>query len=102
MAGHGAARSAAYDAAARQQQRQLFMGMNAYERHKKMVHDLVAYYGGQAPQGGQVRPLPCLPRPLRRLRPGGHPAPSLPGRRRSAAPAAPGCVRHRPAAQPWP
>ncbi|EFN56799.1 hypothetical protein CHLNCDRAFT_22127 [Chlorella variabilis] len=30
--------------------------MNAYERHKKMVHDLVAYYGGQAPQGGQAGP----------------------------------------------
>ena len=29
-------------------------GMNAYDRHKKMVHDLVAYYGGQLPQGGQA------------------------------------------------
>lgn len=29
-------------------------GMNAYERHKKMVHDLVAFYGGQLPQGGQA------------------------------------------------
>lgn len=28
--------------------------MNAYDRHKKMVHDLVAFYGGQLPQGGQA------------------------------------------------
>lgn len=29
-------------------------GMNAYDRHQKMVHDLVTYYGGQLPQGGQA------------------------------------------------
>lgn len=54
MAGFGAARSAAFDAVARQQQRQLFQGMSAHDRHRKMVHDLVAYYGGQLPQEGQV------------------------------------------------
>jgi hypothetical protein len=55
MAGFGAARSAAYDAVSRQQQRQLFQGMSAHDRHRKMVHDLVAYYGGQLPREGQVR-----------------------------------------------
>ena len=53
--GFGAARAAAYDAAGRAQQRQLFMGMSAHDRHRKMVHDLVAYYGAQLPSGEQVR-----------------------------------------------
>lgn len=57
MSGRGAARAAAADAAARAQQRQLFMGMNAYDRHRKMMADLARYYGMQLPSGdGQVRP----------------------------------------------
>jgi hypothetical protein len=52
--GFGAARAAVFDASSRQQQRQQFMGMNAYDRHKKMVHDLITYYGGKLPQAGQV------------------------------------------------
>ena len=52
--GFGAARAAAYDAAARQAQRQQFMGLDAYQRHRKMVQDLITYYGGQLPAGGQV------------------------------------------------
>lgn len=55
MAGRGAALAAAFDSAARQRQRQQFMGMNAFDRHRKLVHDLVAYYGAQLPAGGQVR-----------------------------------------------
>ncbi|PSC75724.1 FRA10AC1 like [Micractinium conductrix] len=54
--GFGAARAAAYDAAGRAQQRQLFMGMSAHDRHRKMVHDLVAYYGAQLPSGEQTGP----------------------------------------------
>lgn len=56
MSGHGAARAAAADAAARAQHRQLFMGLNAFDRHKKMMADLVQYYGVQLPAGGQVSP----------------------------------------------
>ncbi|KAL4419431.1 hypothetical protein ABPG77_006358 [Micractinium sp. CCAP 211/92] len=56
MAGRGAALAAAYDTAARHNQRQQFMGMNAYDRHRKLVHDLVAYYGAQLPSGGQAGP----------------------------------------------
>ncbi len=59
MAGRGAALAAAYDTAARHNQRQQFMGMNAYDRHRKLVHDLVAYYGAQLPSGGQVRDAAC-------------------------------------------
>lgn len=54
--GFGAARAAVFDASSRQQQRQQFMGMNAYDRHKKMVHDLITYYGGKLPQAGQTAP----------------------------------------------
>lgn len=69
MAGRGAALAAAYDSAARQRQHQQFLGMNAYDRHRKLVHDLVAYYGAHLPAGGQVgaacgasRSLPGLSR----------------------------------------
>ena len=58
--GFGAARAAAYDAAARQAQRQQFLGMDAYQRHRKMVQDLITYYGGQLPAGGQVCGWPWL------------------------------------------
>ncbi|KAL4444099.1 hypothetical protein ABPG75_011836 [Micractinium tetrahymenae] len=56
MAGRGAALAAAYDSAARQRQRQQFLGISAFDRHKKLVHDLVAYYGAQLPAGGQAGP----------------------------------------------
>lgn len=56
MAGRGAALAAAYDSAARQRQHQQFLGMNAYDRHRKLVHDLVAYYGAHLPAGGQAGP----------------------------------------------
>jgi hypothetical protein len=45
MSGFNAVQAAAYDAAARQRHRQQFLGMSAYDRHKKMVHDLATYYG---------------------------------------------------------
>ncbi|KAL4855321.1 hypothetical protein ACK3TF_004070 [Chlorella vulgaris] len=54
--GFGAERAAVFDASSRQQQRQQFMGMNAFDRHKKMVHDLITYYGGKLPQAGQTAP----------------------------------------------
>ncbi len=45
MSGFNALQAAAYDAAARQRHRQQFQGLSAWDRHKKMVHDLATYYG---------------------------------------------------------
>ncbi len=50
MAGHSALRAAAFDAASRQQyHRQQLLGLSAYDRHKRLMHDLQAYYGGTLP-----------------------------------------------------
>lgn len=57
MAGLNSANIAALDAAARQRQRQQLLGLNAFDRHKRFVHDLVSYYGGQLPPGGPQAPV---------------------------------------------
>lgn len=51
MSGFAAAQAAAFDAAGRAQQRQLWQGMGAYERHKRMMHDLATVYGGRGGGG---------------------------------------------------
>lgn len=54
MASFNAAHLAALDSAARQRQRSELMGMNAYDRHKRFVHDLVTYYGGTLPSSDSL------------------------------------------------
>jgi protein FRA10AC1 len=49
MASFNSAHLAALDAAARQRQHSELMSMNAYDRHKKLVHNLTRYYGGTLP-----------------------------------------------------
>ena len=51
MSGFAAAQAAALDAAVRAQQRQLWQGMGAYERHKRLMHDLATVYGGRGGGG---------------------------------------------------
>lgn len=54
MSGFNAAHSKALDEAARRRYNQQYRGMNAYDRHKKMVHELVNYYGGSIPGSSSV------------------------------------------------
>ena len=46
--------SAAAEAAHRGQQRQQLAGMNAFDRHKKFMHDYLHYYGGKLPATQQT------------------------------------------------
>lgn len=52
MTSLNASHIAAVDAAARHRQRSELLGLNAYDRHKRFVHDLVTYYGGKIPESG--------------------------------------------------
>ena len=52
MANFGQAWAAAADAAGRAQQRQLWQGMGAWERHKRLMHDLATLYRGAGGGGG--------------------------------------------------
>jgi protein FRA10AC1 len=54
MASFNAAHLAALDSAARQRQRSELMGLNAYDRHKRLVQDLITYYGGTLPSSDKI------------------------------------------------
>ncbi|KAK9803030.1 hypothetical protein WJX72_007239 [[Myrmecia] bisecta] len=54
MANFAHQRSAAYGSVQRQQQRQQLLGLNAFDRHKKMMADYVNLYGGKLPQPQQT------------------------------------------------
>lgn len=49
MSGHGAAQRAAYDAVGRQRQRRELLGMNAADRHRRLLADLARLHGGELP-----------------------------------------------------
>jgi len=57
MASFNAAHGAARDSAARQRQHSELLGLNAYERHKRFVHDLTTYYGGTLPSSDNLESL---------------------------------------------
>jgi len=57
MASFNAAHLAALDSAARQRQRSELLGLNAYDRHKRFVHDLTTYYGGTLPSSDNLESL---------------------------------------------
>ena len=52
MTSFNAAHIAAIEATSRQRQRTELLGLNAFDRHKRFVHDLVTYYGGNLPERG--------------------------------------------------
>lgn len=58
MSGFNAEHLAAVDAAARARQRAEFRGLSAFERHKRLIHDLTTYYGGTLPSSQQQQQVP--------------------------------------------
>ena len=54
MAGLNTTRNAAFDAVHRQQQRQDLLGLSAFDRHKKLLAEYMAYYGGKLPPPQQT------------------------------------------------